>query len=256
MMVRIANQTFLTLQDMAIPQQVSRQLRRADDFISLAVCASFETLKTSGIDVADEHESLGIVLASAFGPMQTNFDVLDQVVTEEPVSPTLFSHSVFNGAAGYVATTLKITGGAQTITEFSFPFLRAIEQGVLAIKMGSVDKCLVAHVETYSELIQDVKTKLTSNEPWQPGVVCWLLEQCSDSNEENVIKSISIDSRGGDSVSYLDFQDEISLNGELIKGSEPLDIGKVLTKYVTNRKSATQTEIEVKNDFGSACMVL
>ncbi len=39
-------------------------------------------------------------------------EVLDQVVNREQTSPTLFSHSVFNAASGYVARIFQLHGCA------------------------------------------------------------------------------------------------------------------------------------------------
>lgn len=76
------------LDEMETPQELFRSLRRADDFIRAAVIAAGRTLEVT--DSEQGREDLGLVLATAYGTMQTNFGVLDQIIEGEQTSPTLF----------------------------------------------------------------------------------------------------------------------------------------------------------------------
>ncbi len=125
------------IEDLALHSSAQRTLRRADDFIRLAVAAATEVLHgESGSDI-------GLILCSSYGPMETNFDVLQMVIDGETVSPALFSHSVFNAAAGYIAAVCAVEGPLSTLTEFDLPFFRGLQQGWLAVEAGFMRRCLV-----------------------------------------------------------------------------------------------------------------
>ncbi len=165
------------LDEMEMVPTLARSLRRADDFIRAAVLAAAQTLE--GAETACGKSETGLFLSTAYGTMQTNFSVLDQIIDGEQTSPTLFSHSVFNAAAGYIAASFDIRGCALTLTDFTFPFLRAVQEGVLAIQSGLLSRCLVLHVETYSSLLHDLRSSGKNGageDSWRGGAVCWLLE--------------------------------------------------------------------------------
>ena len=85
-------------------KQVLKEARRADNFTKMATLAAYDALIDSGIPEQSK-QKLGIILATAFGPHVTTFSFLDDILTygDAGVSPTLFSHSVHNAAASYIA---------------------------------------------------------------------------------------------------------------------------------------------------------
>ena len=146
----------------------------------------------------------GLVLGTAFGPMQTNFDVLDQVVQQEQTSPTLFSHSVFNAAAGYLSRIFRLQGSAITVTDFAFPFFQALQQGSIAVASGRLDSCLILQVETYSDILADARTRIIGSDaaPWQAGAVAWLLTR---ENGKHEIAAIDVQLQPSDGINlYFD----------------------------------------------------
>ncbi len=159
------------IEEMTLRPSAQRILRRADDFIRLAVAAATEVLH------GDSGADIGLILCSSYGPMETNFDVLQMVIDGETVSPALFSHSVFNAAAGYIAAVCAIQGPLFTLTEFDLPFFRGLQQGWLAVDSGLMRRCLVMQVETYSRLLADAVTGSGSREQWPSMAVCWSLEK-------------------------------------------------------------------------------
>lgn len=174
MTVAVVATSCLGLADMVIPDHLSRDLRRAEEFIQLAVIASQQVLaKAAAVD----GNRTGIYLGTAFGPMSCNLAVLDDLVTAEPISPTLFSHSVFNAAAGYIARIAKIYGPALTLTSYGWPFFTALQAAWQAIKDGSVDHALVLQVETYSALLSDARSAMVpaTTSLWPAGATAWLL---------------------------------------------------------------------------------
>ncbi len=158
------------------PQVLSRDLRRADDFIRLAVCAAWSALDGGA---RRDPQRTGIFVGTGYGPLATNFSSLGTLIDdgEGQISPTLFSHSVYNVAAGYVARLLDILGPSLTVTTYGWPFLMALRQGRDAILGGMVDQAVVLAVEVYSDLLLDAYCREfgVSQAPLVPGGAAWLL---------------------------------------------------------------------------------
>jgi len=256
MSVKISRFYYNDLSRMVSPPEFARQLRRADDFIRLAVLAGYETIKEITAEESKAVDSYGLILGTAFGTMETNFEVLDQVVTEEPVSPILFSHSVFNAAAGYMATVFGIKGSVFTITDFSFPFFRALEQGYLAIISGRLNCCLVLQVETYSTLLLDAKKKYSSagEKVWQPGVVCWLLENIGVAESSGYrierLKIESISSPHDEAGGYLDFREQMTINDASFVCADPLATSTLLTNHLEDSSSVAGLDCRIAAQHG------
>jgi hypothetical protein len=162
-----------------VPAALVRELRRADDFIRLAAVGGHAALAAAPVrDLAPTAK--GLFLGTAFGPLETNFQSLGSLINdgEGQISPTLFSHSVYNAAAGYVARLLDFRGPALTVTDYGYPFLIALEEARLAVASGRVERALVLGVETYSELLADAyrRSFVGGEVPWHKGAVAWILD--------------------------------------------------------------------------------
>ena len=130
-------------------KQVLKEARRADNFSKMATLAAYDALADSGIPEQSK-QKLGVILATAFGPHVTTFSFLDDILTygDAGVSPTLFSHSVHNAAASYIALNLQTRGPTLTMTQFANSFQQAIilaeswleEKRCAYILVGSVDQ--------------------------------------------------------------------------------------------------------------------
>ena len=128
---------------------VLKDSRRADDFTKMAVLAAHDAFVDSGLGTQAK-ESLGIILATAFGPHVTTFKFLDDILTygDKGVSPTLFSHSVHNAAVSYITSNLESHGPTLTVTQFADSFSQALfiakswlqEKRCTNILVGSVDQ--------------------------------------------------------------------------------------------------------------------
>jgi hypothetical protein len=165
--------------DFAVPTELARDLRRADVFIQMAVSSGFAAVaELAGGQLAPEE--VGVFLGTAFGPLETNFASLGSLIDdgEGQISPTLFSHSVYNAAAGYVARILEIRGPAMTFTNYGWPFLLALEEGRVAVAAGRIARAVVIGVETYSELLADAYRRFfqVAAVPWERSAVAWVLE--------------------------------------------------------------------------------
>ncbi len=141
-----------TLKDKAI----LRKLRRADRFSKMAVLAACDAVKDGGIALEEGGTSLGIILASAFGPQVTAFRFLDEIIDygDSNVSPTLFSHSVHNAAASYVAAALGNRGPTLTVTQFGLSFHQALVLGRAWIQEGRCENVLVGSVEELGTVME------------------------------------------------------------------------------------------------------
>lgn len=243
---------------MEVPSELTRKLRRADDFIRLGVLAGHRLLKQHAETDTVDGDTCGLVLGTSFGPMETNFEVLDQVVSGEQTSPTMFSHSVFNSAAGYMASTLGIKGCGLTITDFDFPFFRALEQGYMTLLSGRLTLCLVLQVETYSMLLQDAKAKHASeSEPWKPGVVCWLLQRKETQDGEQFgIESLRIQTNHCRREKYLQFEEQLSIGSSRVVGFSPLDVAGLVGSNVRAADKKSILDCQIESRYGSVHLVL
>ena len=162
------------------PANLARELRRSDDFIRLAVVGGAEALAAAPVrELAPEQR--GIFIGTGFGPLETNFQSLGSLINdgEGQISPTLFSHSVYNAAAGYCARLLDCRGPALTVTDYGYPFLVALEEGRMAVAAGRAERALVLGVEVYSELLADAYRRSFGGAevPWRKGAVAWVLDR-------------------------------------------------------------------------------
>lgn len=166
-------------QDYLVPDELVRDLRRADDFIRMAVASAFSAVSRLTADKW-QPEEVGVFIGTAYGPLETNFELLGSLIDdgEGQISPTLFSHSVYNAAAGYVARLLDIRGPAMTITNYSWPFLIALEEGRMAVASGKIGRAIVIGVETYSALLAEAYCRFLQVEsvPWHKSALTWVLE--------------------------------------------------------------------------------
>lgn len=255
--VTITAASHCTLEGIEVPAELSRKLRRADDYINLAVVAAYSAIQANIEAGTVTPDRCGLVLGSCFSTMQTNFEVLDDVVSGKQTSPTLFSHSVFNAAAGYIASTLGLKGAAFTITDFSFPFFKALEQGCFAINSGRLESCLVLQVETYSDLLSDGRKRLVKESTsWHPGVICLLLQRVSeDSSTRLQINNIEINRRSCAPEAYLVGRQDLMIGKVKQTVFDPLDAGLKLVQLVTDM-SHDGGNFSVSSDWGDIRMQL
>ena len=132
-------------------RSVLRKSRRADRFSKMALLAAWDAAHDSSLDLETQAGSLAVILATGFGPHQTTFDFLDEIITygDGNVSPTVFSHSVHNAAASYIALALNSRGPTLTLTRYAFSFQEALllaqcwidQRRCRNVLVGAVDVC-------------------------------------------------------------------------------------------------------------------
>lgn len=218
----------------SLPIHVSKhfapQLRRADEYIKLGVAAAEKVF--TGVAADQENSRAGLFVGTAFGPMQTNFDVLGLIADEDQTSPTLFSHSVFNSAAGYIARLFGIAGSCFSFTDFGWPFFQALAEGHRAVTSGRLDRCLVLQVETYSDLLIDARQRTgTETEPWLPGAVAWHLA-AGDSGTGWNLKNIEIKSVSALPPNYLHRREVLHCDQGNLACSTPLAAAAAITSLI------------------------
>jgi len=120
------------------------EMRRADRFSKMATLAAYDAVAESG-ETLENPERVGIIFATAFGPHNTTFSFLDDILNygDAGVSPTIFSNSVHNAAVSYISNTLKIKGPTWTITRFRDPFRQALLLAQVWLDEGRCDQVLV-----------------------------------------------------------------------------------------------------------------
>ena len=143
-------------------------MRRADRFSKMAVLAAHDALK--GLD-ALESGLTGVIVVSAFGPHPTTFKFLDNILDykENEVSPTLFSHSVHNAAASYIAMVLKINGPTLTVTRFSGALAQGLVLADCWLRFGVCARVLLVVAEERAAVFNAAFNN-------REGAVCFTLE--------------------------------------------------------------------------------
>lgn len=217
---------------MTLPAELSQQLRRADTFIQLAVSAVQQCLSQCPEISRESPDRCGLFLGTAHGPMQTGFEVLDLILNNQQTSPTLFSHSVFNAAAGYLARIFALQGRALTLTDFAWPFFQALQQACLAICAGQLDRCLVLQVETYSELFLD---SCREDQPPVPGSVCWLLERSGTTDQYPCLTALTIQTRPASNEMYHLRREEFRCDDRISIFSDPLATVAAMNRIIAAR---------------------
>ncbi len=246
------------LQDLRIPEELGRYLRRADTFIQLAVVAAFQTFLAVDEGFQDAHGDCGLILGTTFGTMETNFGVLDQIVAGEQASPILFSHSVFNAAVGYMATIFKIKGCALTVTDFSFPFFRALQEASLALQSGTITRCLVLQVETYSALLHDARKSHGVDEySWHPGAVCWLLEaEPEERGTAFYLDHSEIDGFMCDPLGFLSYREAVDFGDRVENTCAPLAAAMIIGDEIYRAKNRNVLDCRVEGVNGKVRITL
>jgi hypothetical protein len=231
------------------PSTLARELRRADNFISLAVQAGYAALGHESISPRSGRQ--GLVLGTAYGPMQTNFDGLDQVVHHEQTSPTLFSHSVFNAAAGYLSRIFALQGSGLTITDFAFPFFQALQHGFIAITTGQLESCLVLQVETYSDLLTEARNRITGNNAnhWPVGAVAWLLTGDKGKCDKEIC-AIDVQLRPSSGSCYLTIDEKLTCASHVKTIDSPLGAAVTVTGIISDAPLNVQT-IHITAPYGN-----
>ncbi len=236
-----------------VSKHFASQLRRADDYIKLGVAATEKVFADNGED-QKRGSKTGLFVGTAFGPMQTNFDVLGLIVDEDQTSPTLFSHSVFNSAAGYIARLFNIAGSCFSFTDFSWPFFQALAEGYSAISSGRLDHCMVLQVESYSDLLIDARDRTgTTTEPWPQGAVAWHLST-EGTGTGWQLENIEINSIPAPPDAYLHRREELLSEQGTSICTAPLAAAASVTNLIKNPAGDHELTCRLTAPYGSVLL--
>jgi 3-oxoacyl-[acyl-carrier-protein] synthase II len=127
-----------------------RALRRIDHFSQLALTGAYLAIKDAGLQSLNS-KTTGLVICSGYGSAKTTFSFLDSIIDygDSCASPTLFSNSVHNSAAGYISMLLELEGPSLTVSQFEMSVPSALlsaiqwlqEERVERVLFGAVDEC-------------------------------------------------------------------------------------------------------------------
>lgn len=168
--VRVCRLSDKTLKD----RVVLKGMRRSDRFSRMAVLAAHDAYVDGGLESDGDKTSTAIIVTTAFGPHQTTFEFLDEILDfgDAAVSPTRFSHSVHNAAASYIATVLGCRGPACTIADFNAPLFAGLAAADLWLRSGCCEQALVGYIEqasrpmTFATAMTAKKTGIDALQPF------------------------------------------------------------------------------------------
>lgn len=152
-----------------------KNLRRADKLSKLSVLAAREALTDSGhagasltgADHGSDGVDAGIILTTALGPHTTTFRFLDDIIKygDASVSPTIFSNSVHNAAASYIATDCGLRGPTLTVTQFFHSFHEGLALAMCWLREGRVPSVLVGAVDVLGDVLGYVASRMLTPSP-------------------------------------------------------------------------------------------
>jgi 3-oxoacyl-[acyl-carrier-protein] synthase II len=120
----------------------------------MAVLSAYDALADGGVTI--DKKLLGIIVSTGFGPHATTFRFLDDILNygDRNVSPTIFSHSVHNAAASYIASVLDVNGPTITLTQLAFSFQQALILARSWLQEGRCEYVLVGAVDELSKTME------------------------------------------------------------------------------------------------------
>lgn len=161
-----------------------KKLRRADKLSKMSVLAAREALEDAGLYSIEGKPSegpaegpaegieAGVILATALGPHTTTFGFLDDILQygDSGVSPTMFSNSVHNAAASYIASDCGLNGPTLTVTQFMFSFHEALMLALAWLREGRVPRVLLGAADIHGEVLGHVAGRmLKGSAAYSPG---------------------------------------------------------------------------------------
>ena len=126
-----------------------RACRRVPYVARVALMAASRALAAAKLHPAQV--DLGIACGTAFSSIQTGLDFMDSILDNSPrlSSPTAFSYSVSNMAAGMLSMLLGVRGPTLTVTQFSLSFAGALTSASAMIADERSEYVLVGAFEEH-----------------------------------------------------------------------------------------------------------
>src|SRR6185369_13565197 len=140
------------------------KMRRMNALSRLGVSAAKLALTDAGVDPG---RNTGVVLGTAFGPVQTSVEYMQEYVEKGAAlaPPQLFAESVANAPGSHIAIESDFRGFNVTITQRESSALGAAMYAASQIVKGSVAAALTDGVEEASEMTLSVLQRLGALSP-------------------------------------------------------------------------------------------
>ena len=131
-----------------------RALRRIDHFSQLALAGIYLAIDDAGLESLDK-PSTGLIICSGYGSAKTTFSFLDSIFDDGDAcaSPTLFSNSVHNAAAGHISIVLGLEGPTSTISQFDMSVPSALLTALQWLEEDRVDHIMFGAVDEYCDVM-------------------------------------------------------------------------------------------------------
>ena len=131
-----------------------KSLRRIDHFSQMAILGACLAAQDAGSPSLGTGRT-GLIVCSGYGASQTTFSFLDSVINDGDAcaSPTLFSNSVHNSAAGHISILLKLGGPCLTVSQFEMSVHSALLTAQQWLHEGRVDQVLFGAVDEYCDVL-------------------------------------------------------------------------------------------------------
>ena len=176
--------------------RILKSARRADRFSKMSMLAAWDAVGEATVKIEDaDKKYLGIILVTSFGPHNTTFRFIDDILTygQNNVSPTVFSHSVHNAAVSYIASLFKSHGPTCTFSMFSFSLHQAFITAGTWLKNALCKHVLVVCVDECGDVFNRVVEERDPHAVAGEGCVCFLLTKETVAKRLCVISEVAFD---------------------------------------------------------------
>lgn len=144
---------------------------KARDYIPAMKMRRMNTLSRYGVaaarmaiddSAAKPASGSGVAIGTAFGPVQTSVDYMQEYVSRGPAlaPPQLFAESVANAPGSHIAIEFDLRGFNITMTQRESSLLAAAMFGCGQIVKGTVPSAIIGGVEEVNEMVFSVLDRL------------------------------------------------------------------------------------------------
>ena len=129
------------------------KLRRIDNFLQMALMASYLAIEDSNIQIKDKTK-IGIVFGTGYGALQTSLNFFDDIIDygDKCASPTQFANSVHNSLVSNVSISLQLQGPSLTLSSLEMTTASVFSTALSWIETGTVDYVLAGVGDEYSTI--------------------------------------------------------------------------------------------------------
>lgn len=135
------------------------KMRRMNALSRYALSAARLAIDDAGMQPGSES---GVALGTAFGPVQTSVDYMQEYVARGPAlaPPQLFAESVANAPGSHIAIEFDLRGFNLTVTQRESSLLAATMYASSQIVKGTVPSAIIGGVEEVNEMVFSVLDRL------------------------------------------------------------------------------------------------